>query len=149
MQCDVRMGLLGHRNSDHVIAHCQFQVLCINVIALIVGNLCIAQTCHWQFTGGMRYPILQCSSYSSWLQFEFISFLFQLTNVGINAANIGFNSLTMESDKYICVREKVGETAQVVIIDMSDPTNPIRRPISADSAIMNPASKVIALKGKN
>jgi clathrin heavy chain len=31
---------------------------------------------------------------------------------------------------------------------MSDPTNPIRRPISADSAIMNPASKVIALKGK-
>lgn len=54
----------------------------------------------------------------------------------------------MESDKFICVREKVGETAEVVIIDMTDPTNPIRRPISADSAIMNPASKVIALKGK-
>ena len=54
----------------------------------------------------------------------------------------------MESDKFICVREKVGETAQVVIIDMSDPTNPIRRPISADSAIMNPASKVIALKAQ-
>jgi clathrin heavy chain len=70
----------------------------------------------------------------------------QLTNVGIGAANIGFNSLTMESDKFICVREKVGETNQVVIIDMADHTNPIRRPISADSAIMNPASKVIALK---
>ncbi|GBP00542.1 Clathrin heavy chain [Eumeta japonica] len=54
----------------------------------------------------------------------------------------------MESDKFICVREKVGDTAEVVIIDMADPTNPIRRPISADSAIMNPASKVIALKGK-
>ena len=54
----------------------------------------------------------------------------------------------MESDKFICVREKVGETNQVVIIDLSDPTNPIRRPISADSAIMNPASKVIALKGE-
>lgn len=54
----------------------------------------------------------------------------------------------MESDKFICVREKVAETAQVVIIDLQDPTNPIRRPISADSAIMNPASKVIALKGK-
>lgn len=54
----------------------------------------------------------------------------------------------MESDKFICVREKVGETSEVVIIDMTDPTNPIRRPISADSAIMNPASKVIALKGK-
>lgn len=54
----------------------------------------------------------------------------------------------MESDKYICVREKVGDQAQVVIIDLADANNPIRRPISADSAIMNPASKVIALKGK-
>lgn len=53
----------------------------------------------------------------------------------------------MESDKFICVREKVGDTAQVVIIDMNDSSNPIRRPITADSAIMNPASKVIALKG--
>lgn len=53
----------------------------------------------------------------------------------------------MESDKFICVREKIGETAQVVIIDMDNANNPIRRPISADSAIMNPKSKVIALKG--
>lgn len=54
----------------------------------------------------------------------------------------------MESDKFICVREKIGDTAQVVIIDLNDASNPIRRPISADSAIMNPASKVLALKGK-
>lgn len=54
----------------------------------------------------------------------------------------------MESDKFICIREKVGDQTQVVIIDMADPNTPIRRPISADSAIMNPASKVIALKGK-
>ena len=74
--------------------------------------------------------------------------MLQLQNVGINAANIGFSTLTMESDKFICVREKVGDSSQVVIIDMSDASNPIRRPISADSAIMNPASKVIALKGK-
>ena len=53
----------------------------------------------------------------------------------------------MESDKFICVREKIGDTAQVVIIDMDNANNPIRRPISADSAIMNPKSKVIALKG--
>ena len=54
----------------------------------------------------------------------------------------------MESDKFICVREKVGETAQVVIIDLADANNPTRRPISADSAIMNPKSRVIALKGR-
>lgn len=73
---------------------------------------------------------------------------FQLTAVGINASNVSFNTVTMESDKFICVREKVADTAQVVIIDMNDSANPIRRPISADSAIMNPASKVIALKGE-
>lgn len=53
----------------------------------------------------------------------------------------------MESDKFICVREKVGEQNQVVIIDLNDPANVMRRPITADSAIMNPISKVIALKG--
>jgi len=71
----------------------------------------------------------------------------QLQQVGINAANIGFNTLTMESDKFICVREKVGEQNQVVIIDMADPTHPLRRPITADSAMMNPISKILALKG--
>lgn len=75
-------------------------------------------------------------------------FLPKLQNLGINPSNIGFSTLTMESDKFICIREKVGEQAQVVIIDVADPNTPIRRPISADSAIMNPASKVIALKGK-
>ncbi|PAA90377.1 hypothetical protein BOX15_Mlig013708g1 [Macrostomum lignano] len=71
---------------------------------------------------------------------------FQLQNIGINNASIGFSTLTMESDRFICVREKVGETAQVVIVDINDHSNPTRRPISADSAIMNPVSKVIALK---
>ena len=56
--------------------------------------------------------------------------------------------MTLESDKFICVREASGEASQVVIIDMADPNNPIRRPISADSAIMNPVAKIIALKGK-
>ncbi|TPX47357.1 hypothetical protein SeMB42_g00049 [Synchytrium endobioticum] len=70
----------------------------------------------------------------------------QLQSLGINAANIGFNNLTMESDKFICVREKVGEVNQVVIIDLNKPTDIMRRPITADSAIMNPVSKVIALK---
>ncbi|KFD72333.1 hypothetical protein M514_11620 [Trichuris suis] len=70
----------------------------------------------------------------------------QLANIGVHSTSVGFATLTMESDKYICIREKVGDSAQVVIIDMSDVNNPIRRPISADSVVMNPASKVIALK---
>jgi clathrin heavy chain len=74
--------------------------------------------------------------------------LTQLTNVGINAANIGFATLTMESDKYICVREQVGDKNEVVIIPMSNPSAPVRRPISADSAIMNPVANIIALKAQ-
>ncbi len=54
----------------------------------------------------------------------------------------------MESDKFICVREKVNDTAFVIIIDMADPNNPIKRPITADSAIMNLVTKVIGLRGK-
>jgi hypothetical protein len=55
----------------------------------------------------------------------------------------------MESEKYICIREEVNGQVQVVIIDMATPTEPQRRPITADSAIMNPVSKVIALKAGN
>ena len=71
----------------------------------------------------------------------------QLQNVGVSADNITFNTLTMESDKFICIREKNVDASQVTIIDLNDPANAIKRPISADSAIMHPTSKVIALKG--
>ena len=54
----------------------------------------------------------------------------------------------MESDKYICVRENVGDASQVIMIDLADPYNTIQRPITAESAIMNPASKIIALRSK-
>ena len=52
----------------------------------------------------------------------------------------------MESDKYICVRETAPQNS-VVIIDMNMPMQPLRRPITADSALMNPNSRILALKG--
>ena len=54
----------------------------------------------------------------------------------------------MESDKFICVRERVGEEQEVVIIDMANPQTPLRRPITAttNNAIMNPTLQVIALR---
>lgn len=52
----------------------------------------------------------------------------------------------MESDKYICVRETSPQNS-VVIVDMSMPNQPLRRPITADSALMNPNSRILALKG--
>lgn len=46
------------------------------------------------------------------------------------------------------MREKVNEQNQVVIIDLADANNVLRRPITAESAIMNPVQKILALKGR-
>lgn len=71
----------------------------------------------------------------------------QLQALGINTANIGFTTVTLESEKFICIREKLSETQnQVVIVDLDDIQNPIKRPITADSAIMHPTKRIIALK---
>ena len=51
----------------------------------------------------------------------------------------------MESENFICVRE-TGVANSVIIVDMASPAQPMKRPITADSALMNPVSKVIALK---
>ncbi len=47
--------------------------------------------------------------------------------------------------RFICVRE-TGAQNMVVIVDMTNPMQPARRQISADSALMCPDKKVIALK---
>lgn len=52
----------------------------------------------------------------------------------------------MESDRFICVREKQDEKNYVLIVDLEDTENVIRRTITADSAIMHPDKKIIALK---
>ncbi|KAK6135795.1 hypothetical protein DH2020_030490 [Rehmannia glutinosa] len=70
-----------------------------------------------------------------------------LTSIGINPQFITFTNVTMESDKYICVRETAPQNS-VVIIDMNMPMQPLRRPITADSALMNPNTRILALKGE-
>lgn len=71
----------------------------------------------------------------------------QLPSIGINSQFITFNHVTMESDKYICVRETSPQNS-IVIVDMNMPMQPLRRPITADSALMNPNTRILALKGK-
>lgn len=70
----------------------------------------------------------------------------QLSSLGVQPTSISFQTLTLESDHFICVREKINEQNQVVIIDLTDANNVLRRPISADSAIMHPHQKILALK---
>ena len=71
----------------------------------------------------------------------------QLPALGIASDYIKFGSTSMESDKFICVCENAAGTSNVVIIDMTQNNSVTRRPITAEAAIMNPVSKVIALRG--
>lgn len=72
----------------------------------------------------------------------------QLTNLGIDFGSIGFNSCTLESDSFICVRQKLSEDSspEVIIINLKNNNEIIRRPIKADSALMHWSRMVIALK---
>jgi clathrin heavy chain len=78
---------------------------------------------------------------------EAIDWIHKLPSVGINSQFITFTHVTMESEKYICVRETSPQNS-VVIVDMSMPNQPLRRPITADSALMNPNSRILALKAQ-
>ncbi|CAG7562876.1 unnamed protein product [Fusarium equiseti] len=77
--------------------------------------------------------------------------LVQLANVGVDTQSIGFNSCTLESDSYVCVREQKSEADKpdVVIIELKNGNNVTRRPIKADSAIMHWNRQVIALKAQS
>ena len=55
---------------------------------------------------------------------------------------------TLESDHYVCVRQKLTEDAnpEVIIVDLKKNNELTRRPIKADSAIMHWDRQAIALK---
>jgi clathrin heavy chain len=69
-----------------------------------------------------------------------------LTALGIPQDAIKFGDLTMESDVCIAIREKVGEKTSLTIVELAQGNQVVRRPISAESAIMNPRGGIIALR---
>ncbi|CRK44660.1 hypothetical protein BN1723_019510, partial [Verticillium longisporum] len=76
--------------------------------------------------------------------------LVQLKSVGVEDSSITFNSCTLESDAYVCIREQKGDASpEVVIVDLKNGNNVTRRPIKADSAIMHWSRQVIALKAQS
>eukprot|EP01103_Thecamoeba_quadrilineata_P002480 TRINITY_DN12433_c0_g1_i1.p1 TRINITY_DN12433_c0_g1~~TRINITY_DN12433_c0_g1_i1.p1 ORF type:complete len:1676 (-),score=402.97 TRINITY_DN12433_c0_g1_i1:60-5087(-) len=76
--------------------------------------------------------------------------LLQLSSLGINPQSFSFNSLTLESDKFACVREISAENHScVTIVDLEKPQTPTKFPVTAESAIMNPLEKVLALRAGN
>eukprot|EP00913_Durusdinium_trenchii_P027644 g25925.t1 len=57
-----------------------------------------------------------------------------LASQGINAQAFKFNSLTMESDKYISIKDTAPDgTAQVVVVDMHNNNAVNKRPMKAEA----------------
>ncbi|KOS19635.1 putative clathrin heavy chain [Escovopsis weberi] len=77
--------------------------------------------------------------------------LVQLSSLGVDTSAIGFNSCTLESDSFVCIREKKNEAAQpeVVIVELKNGNHVTRRPIKADSAVMHWNKQIIALKAQS
>jgi len=72
--------------------------------------------------------------------------LVQLPQVGVNPASISFATVTLEGEKYVCVRETTGTDKTVVIVDLDNPHNVVRRPTAAESTLMNPVQNILALR---
>jgi len=70
----------------------------------------------------------------------------QLSTLGVNVGDIVFKNVFIQSNKYITVREESKNS--VAIIDVSA-KSVLRLPVAVDSGIMNPISKVIALRAAN
>ncbi|GEQ68527.1 hypothetical protein JCM33374_g2195 [Metschnikowia sp. JCM 33374] len=72
--------------------------------------------------------------------------LAQLTQLGISPQSLDFKSTTLESDRYICVRESGAQGNTVAIIDLHENFEVTRKNMSADNAIMHPTENVISLR---
>lgn len=72
--------------------------------------------------------------------------LAQLTQLGIQQQSLDFKSTTLESDRYICVRESTQQGNTVAIIDAQNNFEVTRKNMTADNAIMHPTENVIALR---
>lgn len=71
----------------------------------------------------------------------------QLSSLGLPPESFNIASCTLQSDKFICVRDNSKQPSQVAIVSFDDPANPNRFPLAGDSAVMNPSQPVIAVRG--
>lgn len=72
--------------------------------------------------------------------------LAELTQLGILPQSLDFKSTTLESDKYVCVRETGPQGNTVAIVELQNNFNVVRKNMSADNAIMHPTENVISLR---
>ena len=79
-----------------------------------------------------------------------LSAALNLPQIGVPQNSINFDTITLQSQKFICVKDTSSDKPTLWIIDTSNPQNPTKRNISADNAMMHPSLPILALKaGQN
>ena len=53
----------------------------------------------------------------------------------------------MQSDKYVCVRDVSSQPPQAVIVEVDNPSNVVKFPVTADSVLVHPQQKILSLRG--
>ncbi|ORM41265.1 Clathrin heavy chain 1 [Babesia sp. Xinjiang] len=75
-----------------------------------------------------------------------VTTLLRLRTLGFDDSCFRFGTLTLGGDRFVCVRESDSASHSVAIIDLHKGNEVSRRPIKAESTIMNPREPIIALK---
>lgn len=70
-----------------------------------------------------------------------------MVTLGVSSDSIKIGTCSMESEKFITACETVNGAGQVAIVDLTAGNTVTKQRMSAEAAIMNPVSKVIALRG--
>eukprot|EP00916_Digyalum_oweni_P021084 GHVL01035061.1.p1 GENE.GHVL01035061.1~~GHVL01035061.1.p1 ORF type:complete len:103 (-),score=29.40 GHVL01035061.1:119-427(-) len=79
-----------------------------------------------------------------------VSTVLKLSDAGVSPNAINSKDTSLQSDKYLCVRDALkGDTPTVYIFDLLNNGQVNTKPIKADACLMNPARNIIAGKGKN
>lgn len=71
---------------------------------------------------------------------------FSLLSLGIQPSSLTFSTCTLSSSRHVVIRDRTNSTSQLVILSTQTPTKPLRRPFSAESALMHPSRDLLALR---
>lgn len=70
---------------------------------------------------------------------------FNLSSLGLQPASFSILNCTMQSEKYVCIKDVSKEPAQLVVFNIQDKTSS-QFPLGGDSSIMHPSLAIIAVK---
>mmetsp|Transcript_13917 Transcript_13917/g.39575 ORF Transcript_13917/g.39575 Transcript_13917/m.39575 type:complete len:1722 (+) Transcript_13917:173-5338(+) len=73
--------------------------------------------------------------------------LMQLSSLGVNQQMCSFANLTLESDRFVCIRDMSTSPSTINVVDVTKPqSQPLRLQVRADSAVMHPSELILAYR---